>query len=212
MLIFPQGFGAKVYSKDIVFLVNSMDLSPLLAPVPKVLAKKHRKVSAFFAIDELELQFGNGLIKNYERLPAGRGAVLAVPFDGTHFYLTSEYGCGFERYELGFVKGKIDEGEPPETAVRRELEEEIGFGCKHVELLKNEMTVAPGMMALRMYCFLCTDLYQHSRNTGDEPEPIRIIKVTADEAKDLAFRKDSPLSESRSIACLLLAMHMLKML
>ena len=100
-----------------------MDLSPLLAPVPKVLAKKHHKVSSFFAVDELELQFGNGLIKTYERLPAGRGAVLAVPFDGTHFYLTSEYACGFERYELGFVKVKIDAGENPEEAVKRELDE-----------------------------------------------------------------------------------------
>lgn len=42
----------------------------------------------------------------YERLAGGNGAILAVPFDGRDFYLTSEYACGFERYELGFVKGK----------------------------------------------------------------------------------------------------------
>lgn len=189
-----------------------MDLSPLLSPVPVVLSRKHHKVSHYFAVDELELRFANGLVKTYERLPAGRGAVLAVPFDGTHFYLVSEYACGFERYELGFVKGKIDEGETPDAAVRRELEEEIGYGCNQATLLKDEMTVAPGMMALKMFCYLCTDLYPHVLKTGDEPEPIRLVKITPDEARDLAFSKDSPLTESRSVACLLLAMHQLGMI
>lgn len=72
----------------------------------------------------------------YERLAGGNGAILAVPFDGRDFYLTSEYACGFERYELGFVKGKIDKGEAPKEACNRELKEEIGFGAKTVRTLK----------------------------------------------------------------------------
>ena len=142
----------------------------------------------------------------YERLSGGNGAILAVPFDGSHFYLTSEYACGFERYELGFVKGKIDKGENPKDACVRELEEEIGFGARKVDILRNEMTVAPGMLQLRMFTFLCTDLYE-KHLSGDEPEPINIVKVTPNEANELIFQEDSPLTESRAIACLTLAMN-----
>ena len=61
---------------------------------------------------------------------------------------------------------------------------------------------------LRMHTFLCTDLYE-SRLDGDEPEPISIIKVSIKEAKDLIFDYDSPLTESRAIASLTLALHKL---
>ena len=128
-----------------------------------------------------------------------------------NFYLTSEYACGFERYELGFVKGKIDNGEAPKEACNRELKEEIGFGAKTVRTLKNEMTVAPGMLQLKMYTFLCMDLFPMQLE-GDEPEPINIIKVSPREAKDLIFDIDSPLTEARAIASLTLAMNKLGML
>ncbi len=185
-----------------------MDLSSLNKTVPLILERRRNKVSRFFTVDELDLQFSNQTKMTYERLAGGNGAILAVPFDGKHFYLTSEYACGFERYELGFVKGKIDKGEEPAVACNRELEEEIGFGSRNIIPLRNEMTVAPGMLQLKMYTFLCTDLYKKQLE-GDEPEPIDIIKVTPDEAKDLIFNVDSKLTEARGIACLTLAMRKL---
>ena len=71
------------------------------------------------------------------------------------------------------------------------------------------MTVAPGMLSLKMHTFLCTNLVKHQIFSGDEPEPIQIIKVTPKEALDLIFDKDSALTESRSIACLTLALRRL---
>ncbi len=188
-----------------------MDLSALKHPVPKILARRSNKVSRFFTVEELDLQFSNNTHMTYERLAGGNGAVLAVPYDGKDFFLTSEYACGFERYELGFVKGKIDRGENALEACNRELEEEIGYGARKIIPLRDEMTVAPGMLQLRMYTFLCTELYE-KQLTGDEPEPISIVKVSPNEAKDLIFDVDSPLTESRAIACLTLAMRKLNFL
>ena len=188
------------------------DFSVLHDAVPEVLDRRRHKLSRFFTVDELDLRFSNGEVRTYERLSGGHGAILAVPFDGQFFYMSSEYACGFERYELGFVKGKIDAGESPEQACRRELAEEIGFSCHTIYKLKNEMSVAPGMLSLKMHCFLCTDLYPHVLNSGDEPEPIKIIKVSVDEARELVFSPDSPLSEARSIACLSLALNHLHLL
>lgn len=81
-----------------------MDLNALNAQVPKILSKRRNKVSKLFTVEQLDLQFSNNTTMTYERLMGGNGAILAVPFDGKDFLLTSEYACGFERYELGFVK------------------------------------------------------------------------------------------------------------
>ena len=104
--------------------------------------------------------------------------------------------------------GHIEPGESFVDAVIREMKEEIGFGAKNIIPLKKEMTLAPGMLMLKMHTFLCTELYE-SRLEGDEPEPISIIKVSTKEAKDLIFDYDSPLTESRAIAALTLALHKL---
>jgi len=90
-----------------------MDLSALKKQTPAILSKRREKVSNFFTVEQLDLQFSNNKKMTYERLAGGNGAILAVPFDGRDFYLTSEYACGFESYELGFVKGKLDKGDAP---------------------------------------------------------------------------------------------------
>ena len=161
-----------------------MDLSSLQRQLPQILSKKREKVSRFFTVESLDLRFSNNTEATYERIYGGNGAVMAVPFDGRDFYLISEYACGFERYELGLVKGKIDDGEDPKVA---------------------------GMMSLKMHSFLCTELYP-MQLTGDEPEPINIIKVSPKEIKDLIFDINSPLTEARAIAALTLSLNKLGLL
>ncbi len=188
------------------------DLPRLQERVPKVLASRRKKVSRFFTVEELDLRFSNGEERTYERLVGGNGAVEIVPWDGRNFLMTAEYACGFESYELGFVKGKIDKGETPEQACERELEEEIGYGFRDCIKLKDVMKVAPGMLSLRMHTFLCTGIFEKKLDTGDEPEPIDLVKVSPEQARQLIFDPSSPLTESRAIACLTLAMHALGML
>lgn len=189
-----------------------MDLRSLNKPLPKVENRREFQASKIFRVESMDLTFSNGTQATYERLLGGHGAVMAVPFDGSHFYLTIEYGGGIMAYQLGLVKGKIDKGETPEHAVVRELSEEIGFGAHKVTLLKHEMTVAPGMLSLKMYPFLCEDLYAAKVESGDEPEPIELIKLTPEEVKSLMFDPQSPLTEGRTIAALALALRRLKLL
>lgn len=184
-----------------------MDLSALLSKkLPEVRNQRSHQASRIFRIETMDLTFSNGNQATYERLAGGRGAVMAVPFDGNHFYLTVEYCGGVMQYMLGLVKGKIDEGETAEQAVVREMGEEIGYGAHKTTLLKHEMTVAPGMLALKMYAYLCEDLYECTLE-GDEPEPIEIVKLTPQEVKDLIFDPDSVLTEGRTIAALTLALR-----
>ncbi len=183
-----------------------MDLSALQKPVPQVLRRERFQASRIFTVEKMDLKFANGTQVQYEKIAGGRGAVMAIPFDGTHFYLSVEYAGGIEEYALGLVKGKLDPGETPDIAVNRELQEEIGYGSSKITLLRSFVTVAPGMLELCMHFFLCEDLYE-CRKEGDEPEPVCLVKATADEARDLVFNPDSPLKEARCIAALSLALH-----
>lgn len=188
-----------------------MDLSPLDKTLPKITSREIHRASRIFIVEKKHLIFSNGKEADYESIKSTNGAVMCVPFDGKHFILSAEYAGGLERYELSLVKGKIDDGEDPIVAANRELQEEIGFGAHNLKLLKDEMSVAPGMLELRMYVYLCTDLYE-SKLVGDEPEDINKIYVTPKELRELIFDSHSRLKESRSIAALILAMNELKLL
>ena len=167
-----------------------MDLSALFnKQLPQVANRQVKQASRIFRVESMDLTFSNGTQATYERIIGGRGAVMAVPFDGTHFYMSVEYCGGTMEYGLGLVKGKID-----------------GYGARKVTPLKNSMTVAPGMLELRMYPFLCEELYPCVRE-GDEPEPINIIKLTPAEVRELIFDEGSALIEGRTIASLCLALH-----
>ena len=183
-----------------------MDLSALQHPLPEILGVRRFKASRIFTIEEMQLKFHNGEERVYERIIGGSGAVMAVPFDGTHFYLACEYAGGRHCYSLGLVKGKIDEGESGEQAVLRELEEEAGLGAHKITALRRGVTVAPGMLQLEMGLYLAEDLYP-CRRQGDEPEPIELIKATPAEVKELIFNPDSPLKEARAGFALTLALH-----
>ena len=80
--------------------------------LPEVLGVKEVARSRLFRIEEVDLRFSNGFRTRYERIPGGSGAVMVIPFDGKSFLFTRAYCVGTESYELGFVKGKIDPGNP----------------------------------------------------------------------------------------------------
>lgn len=183
-----------------------MDLKILEKQLPLVENRREHQASKIFRIESMDLTFSNGQKAVYERIMGGRGAVMAVPFDGSNFYMTVEYCGGVMSYQLGLVKGKIDAGETPEQAVIRELSEEIGYSASKITLLKKEMTVAPGMLSLKMYPFLCEDLFLCKTESGDEPEPIDLVKLSPTEVQDLIFDPQSVLTEGRTIAALTLSL------
>ncbi|MGD8111306.1 ADP compounds hydrolase NudE [Vibrio sp. TRT 21S02] len=176
--------------------------------LPAILAKQTVAQSKLFAIEALDLQFSNGVERTYERMkPSGRNAVMMVPVTAQgDLLLVREYAAGTERYELGFPKGLIDEGESAEQAADRELKEEIGFGSRKLTPLK-QVILAPSYFSSKMTLFIAEELYSEQLE-GDEPEPLEVIRWPLAQAEELLTHLD--FCEARSITALLLALRTLK--
>ncbi|MDN3608543.1 ADP compounds hydrolase NudE [Vibrio ostreicida] len=174
---------------------------------PEILAKQIVARSKLFAIETLDLRFSNGVERTYERMkPSGRSAVMMVPVTSEgDILLVREYAAGTERYELGFPKGLVDEGELPVQAANRELKEEIGLGARTLTPLK-EVILAPSYFSSKMTLFIAEDLYSEQLE-GDEPEPLEVIRWPLSQAQELLNHLD--FCEARSITALMLALRIL---
>lgn len=164
--------------------------------------------SNLFTIEEMHLHFSNGTQRVFERIKShGHGAVLIVPMTASEsLLLVREYAAGTDSYELGFPKGLINQGESPENAANRELQEEVGFAARSLDYMKS-LTLAPGYFGARLDVILARDLYP-SLLPGDEPEPLEVVEWPLAASDELLLRQD--FSEARSIAALLYVKQWLK--
>lgn len=176
--------------------------------LPKIKKQKIIAKTRIFAVEELELEFSNGVYRIYERLKAGEhGAVMIIPLlDADNILLIKEYAAGMERYELAFPKGLIDPGESAKAAANRELQEEAGYAAKTLNELK-QITLAPGYLSHKMNLVVAEDLYP-SKLEGDEPEPIEVVTWKLSELD--ALLEVEEFSEARSIAAVYLLQNYLK--
>lgn len=170
--------------------------------VPEIKQVRTVARSRFFRIEELDLQFANGVERTYERLPgSGRAAVMVVAInEANELVLIREYAAGFHEMQLTLVKGAVDDGESLEEAANRELKEEVGFGARHIEFIK-KLNLAPGHMGFTINLLLATDLYPE-RLPGDEPEPPEVVTWPLEQLDELIAGDE--FREARAIAGLFL--------
>lgn len=175
---------------------------------PRILSSRTVARSRLFHVEEVELQFSNGVNTRYERLVgSARGAVLIVPvLDDGNVLLIREYAAGTHRYELALPKGRIEPGEDLLAAANREIMEEVGYGARDLSHLTS-LTIAPGYLSHTTHVVLARDLHPQ-RLPGDEPEDIEVIPWPLAQIEALMGRED--FTEARSIAALYLARERLR--
>lgn len=174
---------------------------------PKIVGRRLVAQSRLFRVEEIDLVFANGSRRTYERVPGGADSVLIVPMlDPETVLLVREYGAGSDRYELGLPKGVVERGEDPLSAANREIQEEVGYGARDLQII-HRLSIVPGYIQHHSLIVLARDLYP-SRLPGDEPEPIEVVPWRLDEVDALLARDD--FDEARSIAALFLTMRVLE--
>lgn len=174
-----------------------------MAKLPRIHARREQDPGKRFKIERLELEFSNGNKRTYERLRAhGLGAVIVVAMrDDDTVLLVNEYAAGLHHYELGLVKGRLEQGESVLEGAQRELMEEIGYGARDL-LELTALSLAPGYMTHITHVVLARDLYP-AKLQGDEPEELEVVPWQLSDLHSLVQRPDC--TEGRSIAALYIA-------
>lgn len=132
-------------------------------------------------------------------------AVVAIDADN-NVLLVKQFRKPVERELLEIPAGGIDHGEDPETAVRRELREEIGYMPQKVKKLGGFYS-APGYCTEYIHLYLATDLVP-SRLFAEDTEEISLVRVPVAQIPDLIA--SGRFCDAKSIAGLLTYLEYLK--
>ena len=128
------------------------------------------------------------------------GGAGALPLfeDGT-VALVRQWRYSINRYSLEIAAGRIEKGQSPEEAARRELEEEVGYRAKNFQKV-SEFLVAPGYCEERIYTYLATDLEKSVQHLDDDEE-IEVVRLPLTEA--IAKVQSGEIDDAKSIITLL---------
>ena len=129
-------------------------------------------------------------------------SICVVPVDADrNVLMVRQYRKPTDGFLLEVPAGGIEEGESPEEATRRELQEEIGHTADRLESLSS-FWLAPGWCSEYMYAFLATGL-RPANLDSDEDEFIEVVRVPLSDALDVIT--SGQVQDAKSVASLLLA-------
>jgi ADP-ribose pyrophosphatase len=105
------------------------------------------------------------------------GAVTVLPFDGELIWMVRQPREPVDEPALlELPAGKLDDdGESPLDTAKRELAEEIGKGARDWEPITSIYN-SPGILSEENHLFLARDLFDESRDSGEE-ERIEIVTI-----------------------------------
>ncbi len=105
---------------------------------------------------------------------------------------------------LEIPAGGIDSGEEPIDAVRRELQEEIGYYPQKIQRLGGFYAI-PGYGTEYLHCFLATDLVP-ARLVAEDTDEIELVRVHLGQISQLITSGE--ICDAKSIAALLMLLFM----
>lgn len=129
-----------------------------------------------------------------------RPSVGIIPVLDDSVILVTQYRRAADRTLLEIPAGKIEDGETPEQAAAREMDEEIGYTGDLRPFLK--WYLAPGYDTELMYLFVATNLKKiKSKRERDVDENIVVKKVRLDSAVKKCL--NGQIQDCKTIAALL---------
>ncbi len=143
-------------------------------------------------IDTVELPDGTQATREIVRHP-GAVAVLAVK-DG-RLLLVDQYRQAMARCELEIPAGKLEKGENPLEAARRELQEETGYRCGKLTQLHSFYT-SPGFADEIIHLYLAEELTE-GEMSPDEDEFLEVIEASFDEVQQ--YIEEGRIADAKTI-------------
>lgn len=120
----------------------------------------------------------DGIRARYEVDESVPFAVATLVVDGQDVILTRQYRYPLDRWIHDLPGGAGESGETPESAARRELEEELGLIPQELIPL-HTFAMNPGRAAWPVHLFLCTDGAREAEvDLSDPAEQVRRARMT----------------------------------
>ena len=154
--------------------------------------------------DEVELANGDTSVRELVHHPGG-AAVAALDGDG-NIYLERQFRYPYRKVVLEIPAGKLEPGEDPFDAIKRELEEEIGARAGRWDALGYIMP-SVGYTDEMLYLFLARDLTFGERSL-DQGEFLEPFKMPFTEA--LVQAADGRLNDAKTVAALFRADRLMR--
>jgi ADP-ribose pyrophosphatase len=145
-----------------------------------------------FSVEVDRKKYPNGEEHDVEIVRHSKSVVLIPCEDDGRVVIIRQYRAPLDREIWEFPAGRLDPGESPEAAARRECEEEIGRVPHRLERIRG-LYPAPGFCDEELIFFRVSDLRQppaDSPNHPDEDEDITTRTVDIAEARRMLERGD----------------------
>ena len=170
---------------------------------PQILQKRLFFQGRKFNFEVTKLRLPNGVEGDWECIRHPGGA-LAVPVtkDGK-LVLVRQYRFAVEGRILEFPAGTIEPNEDPAETIKREIEEETGYGANSWRSL-GKFPLAPGYSDEYIYAFLAQDLTKLANPPQqDDDEDIEVVLMTVEELEQAILAGD--LVDAKTICSFFLA-------
>ena len=154
--------------------------------------------------DQVELSDGGTSVREFVHHPGG-AAVVALDGEG-NVYLERQFRYPYHKVVTEIPAGKLEPGEDPFDAIKRELKEEIGAQAGRWDALGYIMP-SVGYTDEMLYLFLARDLTFGERHL-DRDEFLEPFKMPFGEA--LAQAADGRINDAKTLAALFRADRLMR--
>jgi ADP-ribose pyrophosphatase len=143
-------------------------------------AKIHR--GRVFDVAQAAVRLPSGLEQRFDVVLHGGAAAIAAVDDDGRLLCVRQYRVPAGDWLLEIPAGRLEPGEDPLDAARRELEEETGHRAAHWSLLRRFFP-AVGFCTEVMHLFLATGLTaaREGKLASDADEELEVVRATVDE-------------------------------
>ncbi|MWV45002.1 NUDIX domain-containing protein [Paenibacillus sp. HJL G12] len=129
-------------------------------------------------IDTVQLPDGSTASREIIKHP---GAVAVLAVHAGKIVMVDQFRQAMGRCELEIPAGKLEKGEDPLEAAKRELQEETGYVCKNIRLLHSFYT-SPGFADEIIHLYVADEL-ESGAAAPDEDEFLELYELTLPEAE-----------------------------